>query len=92
MLRTVTIVAIVAFLVTAVSVVWVRHEIRATYAELHSKYQVRDELNREWRRLLVEQAAFSAQIHLRNWAESNLEMHYPTAIHLLLPATDKSNS
>ena len=76
-------------LVSAVSIVWVRHETRINFVNLQTAYQVRDQLNHEWRRLLVEKEAFSGRHHLKSWTESNLAMRRPDRIHLLAPSANE---
>ncbi len=79
-------IAIAACFATAVCIVWVRHENRATFTDLQTAYDKRDELNLKWRQLLLEREAFSGRVHLKGWAESNLNMSAPNEISLLAPA------
>ena len=76
-------------LISAVAVVGVRHENRISFIELQALYQERDNLNIEWRRLLLEQAALSRYKQLEDWASSNLTMESPEQqIVLLVPENE----
>ena len=89
MIRIVALFAAAVCLVSAISIVWVRHETRINFVHLQEAYQVRDQLNHEWRRLLVEKGAFSSRFHLKSWTESKLAMRRPEKIHLLAPAVNE---
>lgn len=78
-------------LISAVAVVGVRHENRISFIELQTLYQERDNLNIEWRRLLLEQAALSRYKQLEDWASSNLTMKSPEQqIVLLVPENENA--
>ncbi len=78
-------------LISAVAVVGVRHENRISFIELQALYQERDNLNIEWRRLLLEQAALSRYKQLEDWASSNLTMESPEQqIVLLVPENENA--
>lgn len=78
-------------LISAVAVVGVRHENRISFIELQALYQERDNLNIEWRRLLLEQAALSRYKQLEDWASSNLTMEAPEQqIVLLVPENENA--
>ena len=80
-------------LISAVAVVGVRHENRISFIELQTLYQERDNLNIEWRRLLLEQAALSRYKQLEDWAKSNLTMEPPEQqIVLLVPENENAES
>ena len=75
-------------LVSAVGVVWVRYENRDAVVYLQSVYGQRDNLNIEWRRLLLEHAAYSRYNQLENWATKNLNMKRPEYQTVLLLEKD----
>ena len=78
-------------LISAVAVVGVRHENRISFIELQTLDQERDNLNIEWRRLLLEQAALSRYKQLEDWASSNLTMKSPEQqIVLLVPENENA--
>ena len=64
--------------VSAIAVIWVRHENREQIVELHYIYEERDNLNIEWQRLLIELTAMSRYDQLENWARANDSMQPPT--------------
>ena len=63
--------------ISAIAVIWVRHENREQIIELHYIYEERDNLNIEWQRLLIELTAMSRYDQLENWARANDSMQAP---------------
>lgn len=63
---------------SAIAVIWVRHENREQIVDLHYIYEERDNLNIEWQRLLIELTAMSRYDQLENWARVNDSMHQPS--------------
>ena len=92
-MRSVNFFLIFVCVVTAMSVVWVRHENREAVIELHNEYEIRDDLNIEWQRLLIEQTAWSRSDQLQNWANAGDQMKAPQQEYvLILPIMKKIDS
>jgi len=68
-------------LLSAIAVIWVRHENRVQIIELHDIYEQRDNLNTEWQKLKIELAAMSRHDQLANWARAS---------HSMFPANEQS--
>ena len=63
---------IVLVTVSAIAVVYLRHQHRLSYVALQSAQQARDNLNIEWGQLLLEQSTWS--MHHRVEAEANRKL------------------
>ena len=74
--------------VSALGVVWVRHENRALVPQLQALYTIRDDLNIEWRQLLAERAALSRHTQLKNWLDSTDDMTLPSENTVLFVTKD----
>ncbi len=71
-------VGLIAFcLLSALSIVWIRHENRVLLPILYERYAQRDDLNIEWRNLLAERATLSRRAQLKNWASTVGKMNEP---------------
>lgn len=68
---------ILLILVTALSVVGLRHQSRQSFAELQALRAEHDQLNIEWGRLLLEQGAWSQHQRVEKIARSRLAMQLP---------------
>lgn len=66
-----------AALVTALSVIEIRHENRLLFAELQRLQQERDALNTEWEQLLLEEGAWSQHGRIEQMARTRLGMRMP---------------
>lgn len=62
---------------TALGVVYTTHESRKLFVELQALQGVRDELNIEWGRLLLEQSTLATPTRVENIARSRLNMKPP---------------
>jgi cell division protein FtsL len=69
----------VAVLVSAISVVYVKHIGRAQFVELQKLEAKRDRLNEEWGRLLLEQSTWATPGRVEYEAHKRLKMIVPTA-------------
>ena len=64
---------------SAIMVVLQVFQYRHDYRELSSFYRERDDLNAEWRRLLIEQQTFGATAQIGTRAVTQLRMYSPPA-------------
>ena len=81
MMRLLLVLLIIANVVTALLVVFARHEHRQLFVQLNKLQRDRDELNIEFGRLQLEQAT---------WAESNrIDQVARTRLGMKFPATDE---
>ncbi|KFI21520.1 cell division protein FtsL [Nitrosococcus oceani] len=62
---------------SGVAVVYVKHENRKLFMELQSFYKVRDQLDEEWGRLLLEQSTLARQGRVEHLARERLGMVVP---------------
>ena len=70
-------------LMTALSVIWVRHENRQSFAMLQALYETRDDLYIERRKLMIERVAVSRTNRLTLEVTSKLGMHEPNHLYVL---------
>lgn len=68
--------ALAAF-ATAVACVWAVHANRVSFARLQALEAERDEMNVEWGRLQIEQAAWSTHARIERVARERLRMRLP---------------
>lgn len=68
---------ITSLLITALSVVYVRHQHRIAYTILHAEESRRDALNDEWGQLLVEENLWSFPHRIEKDASQQLKMRAP---------------
>ena len=66
-------------LVSAVSVVWSRHETRSLFIELQGLHSRRDGLDIEWGQLKIEQSAWATHGRVEQTARAGLKMVIPKA-------------
>ncbi len=76
-MRKVVYMLIFVCLASVIAVIWVRHENREIFVELQALYHHRDDLNIEWRNLLIERTALTRHNLLENWAQTNAKMRAP---------------
>lgn len=67
----------VAIVVTALSLVYTRHESRVLFRDYAELLHVRDQLTVEWGRLQLEQATWAESGRIESIARDNLEMKSP---------------
>jgi cell division protein FtsL len=66
-------------LVSAVGVVWTRHETRSLFIQLQSLNSQRDGLDIEWGQLKIEQSAWATHGRVEQTARADLKMVIPKA-------------
>lgn len=66
-----------AVFASALLQVWVVHENRKSFVELERLHAQRDELNIEWSRLQIEQAAWATHSRIEQEASNRLDMVMP---------------
>ncbi len=76
-------VLVMLILVSATSVISMRHFNRLYFAELQQLQQKRDALNTEWSRLLLEEGAWSQHQRIEMTARTRLQMTQPDAIRII---------
>ena len=64
-------------LVSAVGVVWSRHETRSLFIQLQSLHAQRDGLDIEWGQLKIEQSAWATHGRVEQTARTGLKMVIP---------------
>ena len=67
-----------ALVVTAVSVVYVKHRSRTLFVELQSLERDRDRLNVEWTQLTLENTAWATHDRIEQVASKQLSFRMPT--------------
>ena len=68
-----------AIVVSAISVVYSKHQSRVEFVALQKLEQNRDHLNEEWGRLLLEQSTYAGPGRIERQAKLKLKMTVPTA-------------
>lgn len=63
--------------VSAVAVVWSRHETRSLFIQLQGMHSQRDGLDIEWGQLKIEQSAWSTHGRVEQTARADLKMVIP---------------
>ena len=63
--------------ISALAVVHVRHQNRASYVDLQAQIDLRDQLNVHWTQLLLEQATLVAPHRVDHNAQTKLDMVAP---------------
>jgi len=71
-------------LISALSLVWSRHETRVLFVELQSLESERDEMNVDWGRLQLEQSAWATKARIERLAREELEMQRPVDLEMVL--------
>jgi cell division protein FtsL len=66
-----------AVLVSAVAVVYARHESRRLFIELQRLYEDRDDLNVDWGRLQIERSTWASPGRVEQSAGDKLDMRVP---------------
>lgn len=64
---------------TAIAVVYVKHETRKLFVDLHNLQKSRDDMNVEWGQLQLEQSTWESHGRLEGAAREKLGMMLPTA-------------
>lgn len=76
-MRSAQAVLVVAVVVSALAVVYVRHQHRLEFVALHAAQKERDRLNTEWRQLLAEESTWSFHHLVEKNARERLKMKEP---------------
>ena len=71
---------VIVVLISAVSVVYIKHSSRGTFIELQKLEKKYDELNEEWGRLLLEQSTWAGLGRVKQEAEIRLMMFRPIEV------------
>lgn len=69
---------------SAISVVELRHRNRTAFVNLQSLLQVRDELEIEWSKLLLEEGAWSQHRRIESTATRKLGMRMPNSARMVM--------
>lgn len=77
-------VLLLAVFVSALQVVIAQHEARKLFVEIQSQEKIRDDLNEEWTRLLLEQSTWATDARIESVARNQLDMRNPGADTLLV--------
>lgn len=83
-LRLAMVSVLVLVLVSALGVIWARHETRVLFVELQSQQSQRDELNVDWGRLQLEQSAWATKARIERIARDELQMQRPVDVEMVL--------
>lgn len=73
------IVMVLVVVLSAISVIYSKHQSRVAFVALQQLEQHRDHLNEEWGRLLLEQSTYAGPGRIENEAKFKLKMTVPTA-------------
>lgn len=70
--------------VSAIALVYTRHESRVLFVELEELTRERDELNIEWGQLQIEQSTWATHARIERVASDELDLVRPTATEIYL--------
>ena len=84
MLRLITAGLLALVVISALSLVWARHETRVLFVELQSLQSERDEMNVDWGRLQLEQSAWATKARIERLAREELGMQRPVDLEMIL--------
>ena len=73
------IIMISAVVISAISVVYSKHQSRVEFVSLQKLEQHRDHLNEDWGRLLLEQSTYAGPSRIERQAKIKLKMIVPSA-------------
>lgn len=68
---------VASLFVSALETVIARHQARKLFVEIQTLEKVRDELNEEWSRLLLEQSTWATDVRIEMLSRSRLDMKMP---------------
>ena len=77
-------------LVSAVAMVWARHDARQRFQQLQALERERDELNIEWRQLRLELGALATHSRVERLARDQLAMREPAPEDMMTLRSDSS--
>jgi len=72
------IVMVTAIVISAMAVIYSKHQSRVEFVALQKLERERDHLNEEWERLLIEQSTYSRPDHIEKRAKIDLKMAVPS--------------
>jgi len=75
---------VLAVMVTAMGVVYAKHESRKAFAQLQSLYNKRDEMDVYWGKLQLEQGAWTTHGRVEKIASNRLGMESPTNVTVIV--------
>lgn len=75
---------VVLVLISAISVVYIKHSSRTEFVVLQQLDKQRDHLDEEWGRLLLEESTWSGQSSIEKLASLHLNMIVPTTDMIIL--------
>ena len=82
----VVVLLLVAWVGSAVSLVYAQHQRRALFVELEALERARDEMQIDWGRLQLEQSTLANHERVKRLATSRLELELPAADDIVLVA------
>ncbi len=82
--RMITIILIIAVLLSALAIVYVKTFNRRMFSQLQAQYDMRDKLQVEWGQLLLEQSTWATSSRIQHIAQNNLHMLMPEARSIVL--------
>jgi len=82
--RTVLLLMLVMVLVSALGVVYVKHQSRKLFVELQELQKDRDELNIEWGKLLLELSTLATPTRVERIARDKLRMKPPSPENIII--------
>jgi len=77
-------IVVVLVLLSALTLVWARHEGRVLFVELQQLQGERDELNVDWGRLQLEQSAWATKARIERLAREELDMQRPADVEMVV--------
>ncbi len=84
--HTLSVVLFAAVLISALAVVYSKHQSRALFVELQALETARDELGIEWGRLQLEQSAWAVHARIESVATKRLRMRLPAVSSIIAVA------
>jgi len=79
MMLMITALLVALVLISAIAVIYSKHESRKLFVELQALHKQIDEINVEWGRLQLEQSAWSSHGRIEKIARNKLNMKLPKA-------------
>jgi cell division protein FtsL len=83
-MRNTVFILLVAVVISGIAVVYVRHQHRLTFIALRDAQLQRDQLNIEWRQLLLEESTWSVHHLIEKNAREKLKMSTPSPADMIL--------
>lgn len=83
-MRNTVLILLMAVVISGIAVVYVRHQHRLTFIALRDAQLQRDQLNIEWRQLLLEESTWSAHHLIEKNAREKLKMITPSPADMMI--------